>query len=185
MRFVKRPARELALAGTASLIRFLRERRAVAAIEFALLAAPFLALLVAILEVGLVFVAQQVLQTATTQASRLILTGQAQTQNLSAAQFQQAVCNAATSLFSCPGIYVNVEKFSSFSSATMANPVQNGSFNGGSMQYNPGGPGDIVVVQVFYQWSVYTAPLNFNLSNVSGGYDLLVGTAAFRNEPYQ
>src|ERR1700730_5541437 len=55
--------------------RFLHENRAVAAVEFALVAAPFLALLIAILEVGLVFVAQQVLQTATTQASRLILTG--------------------------------------------------------------------------------------------------------------
>jgi Flp pilus assembly protein TadG len=172
------------LSGTGVIARFLRESRAVAAVEFGLIAAPFIALLLAILEVGLVFVAQQVLQTATTQASRLILTGQAQSQNMSAAQFQQAVCNQATSLFSCAGIYVNVQKYSSFSSVSMSNYVSNGNFNNGAMQYTPGGPGDIVVVQVFYKWPVYTGPLNFNLSNVNGGYDLLIGTAAFRTEPY-
>src|ERR1700733_13626626 len=58
-------------------------------VEFALVATPFFALLVAILETALVFMAQQVLQTATTQSARLIMTGQAQTQNMSATQFQQ------------------------------------------------------------------------------------------------
>jgi Flp pilus assembly protein TadG len=168
----------------AKFAKFLADAKAVAAVEFGLIAAPFIALLVAILEVGLVFLAQQVLQTATSQAGRLIMTGQAQNANLTAAQFQTDVCNFATSLFSCPGIYVNVQKFANFSGVSMTNPLSGGNFSSAGLQYTPGGPGDIVVVQVFYQWPVYTAPLNFNLSNVSGGYALLVGTAAFRVEPY-
>jgi Flp pilus assembly protein TadG len=164
--------------------RFVRATRGATAVEFGLIAVPFIALLIAILQVGVVLVAQQVLQTATNKAARLIMTGQVQGQNMTAAQFQQQLCTDATSLFSCSGIYVNVQTFSSFSTVTFAYPVQNGKFNGSAMQWNPGGPGDIVVAQAFYQWPVVLAPLGFNLANLSGNQLLLVGTSAFRNEPY-
>jgi len=163
---------------------FVRATRGATAVEFGLVAVPLIALLVAILQVGVVLVAQQVLQTATSKAARLIMTGQVQGQNMTSAQFQQQLCAQATSLFSCSGIYVNVQTFSSFTSATLANPVQNGKFNGSAMQWSPGGPGDIVVAQAFYQWPVVLAPLGFNLANLSGNQLLLVGTSAFRNEPY-
>lgn len=176
------PARQYRLLGAVK--SFVRSRKAATAVEFAMIAAPFVALLIAILEVGLVFFAQQVLQTATNKASRLIMTGQAQNGNYTATQFQTAVCNDATALFSCSGIYVNVQTFSSFSNITMQNPIHNGTFNPGGLGYNPGGPGDIVVAQTFYQWPVFIAPLAFNLANLNGGKLLLVGTAAFRNEPY-
>ncbi len=88
-------------------------------------------------------------------------------------------------MFNCGQIYVNVQTFSSFGSVSMLNPVSNGSFQAGQMNYNTGNPGDIVVVQVFYQWAVFPAPLGFNLSNLGGNLRLLVGTAAFRNEPYR
>jgi Flp pilus assembly protein TadG len=163
--------------------RFLLSEHGATAVEFALIAPLFLALLLAIFETAIVLLMQQVLQTATTTASRQILTGQAQSQGTTAAQFKQLVCNSATSLFNCGNMYVNVQTFASFSSATMLNPVQNGTFNSGSMSYNIGSPGSIEVVQVFYQWPVYLGPLGFNLSNMNGNIHLLVATAAFRNEP--
>lgn len=166
------------------LLEFARDRRGATVVEFALVAAPFIALLIAILETCLVFFAQEVLQTATTQASRLVMTGQAQSQNLTASQYQQKVCNYASLVFTCSGIYVNVQTFSSFSSMTQLNPLQSGSFNSSTMNYSMGGPGDIVLVQVFYQWPIILGPLGFTLSNMSGNYRLLVGTAVFRNEPY-
>jgi Flp pilus assembly protein TadG len=171
------PARRL-------LRRFLRNRQGATAVEFALVALPFFALLYAILETGLVFFAQEVLQTAVSSSARLIMTGQAQTQNLSAAQFQQNVCTQASSLFTCANIYVNVQKFSSFTSVSMLNPLSNGNFQSGSMNYNTGGPGDIIMVQAFYQWPVFLGPLGFNLTNMNGNYRLLQATAVFRNEPY-
>ena len=154
-----------------------------AAVEFALIAPAFLALLLAIFEVAVVLLMQQALQTATTKSARLILTGQAQSQNTTAAQFKQQVCNNGTSLFNCSNLYVNVQSFSSFSSVAMLNPVQNGTFNAASMSYSLGSPGSIEVVQVFYEWPVYLGPLGFNLSNMNGSIHLLVATAAFRNEP--
>ena len=53
------------------------------------------------------------------------------------------------------------------------------------MGYTPGGPGDIVVVTLYYQWPIYVSLLSNNLSNLSGNNRLLVATAVFRNEPYQ
>ena len=50
--------------------------------------------------------------------------------------------------------------------------------------YNTGNPGDIVVVQVMYQWPVVLGPLSFTLANLSNGNRLLVSTAVFKNEPY-
>jgi Flp pilus assembly protein TadG len=132
----------------------------------------------------LVFLAQQVLQTATTEGARLVMTGQAQTQKLTAAQFQQDVCGFASALFTCSNIYVNVQTFTSFSGMTQTSPLQNGQFQSADMNFGTGGPGDVVLMQVFYQWPIVLGPLGFNLSNMSGNNRLLVGTAVFRNEPY-
>jgi len=163
---------------------FPRANHAATAVEFAMVAAPFIALLVAILETALVMMAQSVLQEATTQASRLIMTGQAQTGNMSATQFKQTVCNAAAAMFSCGGILVNVQTFNSFSNVALTKPVTGGKLDSAKTGYSAGGPGDIEVVQVFYAWPVFLAPLGFNLGNLSGNKMLLIGTAAFRNEPY-
>jgi Flp pilus assembly protein TadG len=157
-----------------------------AAIEFGLVAAPFLALVFAIMETAVVFFAGQALETAVATSSRLILTGQAQTAGWSAADFKNQVCAQIYGLFNCQsGVYVNVNTFSSFSNVSMVNPVNaQGNFQN-NFSYNPGGPGDIVVVQLFYQYPVYVSLLGFNLSNVNGGYRLLAASAAFRNEKYQ
>jgi Flp pilus assembly protein TadG len=181
---IKRVGTEDVSSPSAQPHEFLQAEDGVTAVEFALVAAPFFALLFAILETSLAFFAQQVLQTATTESARLIMTGTAQTNGMTAAQFQQAVCNNAVALFSCGGVYVNVQKFNSFGSATQLNPLVAGNFNPALMNYTPGGPGDIVVVQVFYVWPVDPAPLGFSLSNMNGNNHLLVGTAVFRNEPY-
>jgi Flp pilus assembly protein TadG len=166
-----------------SLRPLLCNKNGATAVEFALVAVPFFALLYAIFETALVFFSQQVLQTATTQASRLIMTGQAQAQNMTAAQFQQQVCTNASSMFNCAKMYVNIQTFSSFSSVSQLNPVQNGSFSSSSLSYSLGTPGDIELVQVFYEWPVFTGPLGFNLSTMNGNIHLLVATTAFRNEP--
>ncbi len=165
--------------------RFARQQKGTAAVEFGLVAAPFLALIFAIMETAVVFFASQALETAVADSARLILTGQAQTQSYTQSQFKNAVCAKIYGLFDCQnGVYVDVNTFSSFSNVTMNNPVDaNGNFVN-NFSYRPGGPGDIVVVRLFYQWPVYVSLLGFNLQNMSGGKRLLAATAAFRNEPY-
>jgi Flp pilus assembly protein TadG len=165
--------------------RFVRHNRASTTVEFGLVAAPFVALVFAIIQTATVFFAGQALETAAATASRLIMTGQAQTQGWSAAQFKTQVCNVITGLFSCQsGVYVDVETYASFASASLSMPISNGVFQTASLGYNPGGPGNIVVVRLYYKYPVYMNLLGFNLSDLNGGYDLLAATAVFKNEPY-
>jgi Flp pilus assembly protein TadG len=171
--------------GMALLRRFIRHRKATTSIEFGLLAAPFLALSFATLQTAIIFFAGQSLETAAATSSRLIMTGQAQTQGWSASDFKTQVCNTITGIFNCQnGVYVDVETYSTFAEANLSSPVTNGNFSTSAMGYNTGGPGDIVVVRLYYQYPVFVKLLGFNLSNLNGGYDLLAATAIFKNEPY-
>jgi Flp pilus assembly protein TadG len=169
--------------------RFIRQQDGAAAIEFALVALPFLALTFAILETALVFFAGQTLEAAAADSGRLIMTGQAQTGSFDQAAFKTAVCDRIYGLFDCKNnMYVDVRTYSSFaSSATAVNtsPIQNGKFDSTKVAYNPGGPGDIVVVTLYYEWPIYVTLLGNKLDNLNGGERLLVATSVFKNEPYQ
>ena len=166
--------------------RFARRQDGSAAVEFALVATPFLALTFAILETAFVFFASQTLEAATADASRLIMTGQAQSAGYTAADFKNQVCARIQGLFDCQnGITVNVQTYSSFSAVNTALPISNGQFNTANMGYNPGtNPGDITVVQLYYQWPIYVSLLSNNLSN-EGSNRLLAAAAVFRVEPYK
>jgi Flp pilus assembly protein TadG len=170
---------------SALLRRFIRHSRATTSVEFGLLAAPFVALSFATLQTAIIFFAGQALETAAATSARLILTGQAQIQGWSAAQFKQQVCDNITGLFNCQnGVYIDVENYASFADANLSSPITNGNLNTSAMNYNPGGPGDIVVVRLYYQYPVYMNLLGFSLSDLNGGFNLLAATAIFKNEPY-
>lgn len=163
------------------------------ALEFALVAAPFLALLVALFETALVFFAGRVLDEVTEEASRYILTGQAQQANMTQSQFANYVCTSAdtatlvSALFNCNNLMVNVQNYTDFASASTAAPSLTFNTNGAvtnTWNFSPGSPGSIVVVQLMYQWPIILGPLGFNLSNLSNGNRLLVSTAVFKSEPY-
>jgi len=167
---------------------FIRNENGATAVEFALIAAPFIALLVGIIQTFLVFFAGQHLQTIVTQTSRLILTGQAQDQGLSQSAFAQKLCANVVVLFTCGNIMIDVQAYSSFSAANTGAPTL--TYNGSGQvtntwQYNPGSPGQIVVVRAMYQWPVFFGPLGFNLSNLSNGDRLIMASAVFKNEPYK
>jgi Flp pilus assembly protein TadG len=173
--------------------RFALCRKGATAIEFALVAAPFLALLVAMFETALVFFAGRVLDEVTEEASRYILTGQAQQSNMTQAQFLNYVCTGSSTaalvsaLFNCNNLMVNIQNYSDFASANATSPTLTFNANGtvsNTWNYSPGTPGSIVVVQVMYQWPIILGPLNFNLSNLANGNRLLVSTAVFKTEPY-
>jgi len=165
--------------------RFISQRKASTTVEFGLLAAPFVALIFAILQTAILFFADQSLETAAATAARLILTGQAQTQGWDAAQFKSQVCNVITGVFNCnSGVYVDVETYSTFAAANLGMPVSGGVFQTSSLGYNPGGPGDVVVVRLYYKYPVYVDLFGFSLSTLTGGYNLLAATAVFKNEPY-
>ncbi len=173
------------LPGYATARRMFRQQDGAAAIEFGMVAAPFLALVFAIMETAIVFFAGQALETAAGDSARLIMTGQAQNAGYDQGKFKEAVCGKIYGLFNCnAGLLVDVKKYTSFASVPLAKPITNGNVDT-NLSYTPGEPGDIVVVRLMYQWPVYVSLLGLNLSDVSGGKRLLMSTIAFRNEPYK
>jgi Flp pilus assembly protein TadG len=165
---------------------FIRSSSGSAAVEFGLVAAPFLVLLIAILETALVFFAGRVLDETTEQASRYILTGQAQLSNMTQAQFANYVCQHTFALFNCNNFMINVQTYNSFATANTAAPVLTFNAQGqvnNQWNYSPGNPGDIVVVQVMYEWPVIGL-LGFSIANIGSNQRLLVSTAVFKNEPF-
>lgn len=168
------------------LYRFVRKNDGAAAVEFAMVAAPFLALVFAILETAIIFFAGQVLETAAADSARLIMTGQAQKGGLSQSQFKQEVCNRIFGLFDCAnGIKVDVRTYSSFSGASLSKPIDANGNVTFTPAFQPGTPGDIVVVRLLYEWPVYVSLLGLNLADMANSKRLIMATAAFRNEPYQ
>lgn len=166
--------------------RFGRNSRASAAVEFALVAPVFFALLFAIVETALMFFAGQVLETVAQDAARQILTGQTQAKGYTSAQFTtNVVCAQPQPLFNCSSIGIDVESDpSQFSNLTIANPVTNGSYDPSKLKFDPGVSCSVVTVTLFYQWPLFVTRLGYNISNLNGNVRLLSATAAFRNEPY-
>ncbi len=162
--------------------RFARQEDGAAAVEFGMVALPFLALTFAIAETALVFFAGQTLETAVSDSARKIMTGQADGWDKEA--FKKEVCNHIFGLFDCNSIQVNVKAYSSFSNADLARPVDE---NGNVVEsFQAGNPGDVVVARLMYEWPVMIPLLGPGLSDTPKGKKrLIIATAAFRNEPYK
>ena len=180
--------------------QFNKDDRGATALEFAFVGGPFLFLLLATFETGLVYVTENSLQKATTTASRLIRTGQVQS-GISKSGFKNELCKAAPSYIDCEKIIVNVETRTDFANA--ANRTQAGDGTGNlrsdlqtAPAWQPGNSGDIVVVEAFYEWQLFTPGINklldlhgttvrpAFLANHGDKKRLITGVAVFRNEPF-
>ena len=176
--------------GRKILRRFRKDQDGVAAVEFALVALPFFALLFAILETALAFWTTQALETAVANASRQIYTGEFQKNSKNAGQsastlaanFKTAVCDNITALFDCSTLKIDVRTFNSFPDAAVPSPVKNGQFDSSDFGYQPPSPNQIVVVRAAMEYPV-VMPLT-KLSNLKNGKQLIMASAAFRTEPY-
>ena len=165
-----------------------RDRSGATIIEFALVAAPFIALILATLQTSLVFFAQQSLETAAEETARDLVTGKAQQSNWVLQDFQQDACSHLYSFMKCPNLMVDVQRADSLAAIDTSTPTitykKDGSIDQSKWQFNPGQPGDIVVMRMMYVLPVISGPLGFNLSNMQGSRRLLVATSVFRSEPY-
>lgn len=171
---------------TRSVRRFGREENAATAVEFGLIALPFIGLLMAIIETALLFLAGQNLESAVDITARLIRTGQAQDQGLTGDTFKAQVCSEAIVLPSCTdSLHIDVRTYTSFTSMTITDPVDaNGNVDYSSFVYNAGHGGDIVMVRAYYEWPTFSRMLGLNFSNLTNGNHLLAAVAAFKNEPF-
>lgn len=164
---------------------FRKDRSGVTAVEFAIIAAPFLALLFSIMEVGLVFFGNLQLENAAEEAARLIRTGQAQEKGFSKEDFKNEICSRVVGLFDCKaGLKVEVKTYNSFGGINPESPIDGDGNVKNDFTFDMGDAEDIVLVRVFYEWDFTAKIPGVGLANMDNGNRLLQAATTFRNEPF-
>lgn len=152
--------------------RLMRDTRAAAAIEFAILGSTFILLVCMTLELGLVLFTQSVMDNALRDAARLIRTNQAN----SSSTFVSAVCSEIGTVLvaSCSSnLQYYVASASSFSSLTAKTSTLPDTYAAGSSASD-------MLAQIAYKRNTIIPWAAKFLGNT----DLLISTVAFQNEPY-
>lgn len=170
---------------TGLLQRFSSGRSGATAVEFAMIAAPFFFLLFAMIEIAAVFFTGTVLENAVLEAARQIRTGQAQSGGMSQAGFRQEICDRIGVVGACDRLEIDVKVFEDFDDVDQSSPVdEGGEMDTSDFGWDPGEAGDIVLVRVFYRWSLMTPNFGGALSNMKDNQRLISAATVFRNEPF-
>ena len=167
--------------------RFSRENKGSVAIEFGVMAIPFVALIFAILETCLSFATQQLLANASDRISRDVRTGRLQAAQLSGNQLHNLICDriALMTPSGCPDLLVDLNTYATFAAVPKKIPWRaDGDIDSSRFTINPGGASTINQLRVFYKWPVMTDFLRSYMSNLPGGKTLLLAGATWRNEPF-
>ncbi len=177
---------------------FLRQFRedlgGVVAVETGLLALPLLMLITGVIVIGFMAYCHAVLDYATQRASRNIMIGIPQTQNMDVGTFStQLLCpSLPNALFDCSKVTVNLDivpetaqptRWGNYvkpdQSGLLARPLGNGLNN-----FCLGAGNSYQILQVLYPLPVYLS-LFSSAPNVSNNQYVIMSTAAFKNEPFQ
>lgn len=175
-----------------SLARLLASEDGTAAVEFGLVALPFLLFVVAIVGYGLYFFTESSLEYGVEAASRKIRTGQVNSagtarpdHQMTSAEFKRSVCAAAGTLIDCNKLRVHVQSRNSWSGISApACAKSNGDLSDSAGQDNDpvsqasGGASQIVMVTVCYKFDPATTFSFLMLPSI------LQAATAFKSEPY-
>ena len=170
--------------------RFRRSRSASSAVEFALIAPMFFAMLFALFETALIFFAGQVLENGVQDSGRKIYTD-GRDAYVDAAAFKADLCKRTSELFTCDGISVDARTYPAGTAIPTAVPYDSAGQANSALSWNvpaANAPSpSTVVIRAFYQWPLVVTQLGYNIANVnrnmSDSKRLMVATAAFRVEP--
>ena len=183
-----------------------RDRRGSTAVEFALVATPFFFLIFAVIEIGLVFVANVCLANATLSISRQIrvgkitASGKAMTTStgsqLNLTDFKKAICSnipLVPNPTCLSQLQVDLRTSSKFGGQSSPNTGTSTAFNSTSFCFYSGSPGDIVFLRAYFLWDISTPVLLSPLGQVksmttpsgssTGNFYVLNSSEVFRNEP--
>ncbi|MDE2444703.1 MAG: pilus assembly protein [Alphaproteobacteria bacterium] len=170
--------------------RFKSSEKGATAIEFAMVAFPFFALMGVIIETGAMMFTEYGLQAAVQEAARTARTGSAQGANKSAADFKTLICKNASIGASCTSnLVVYANSYTSWAqlASNMPSFISIGvkdDGTAGASAYKLGAPVCPSSLVATYDWT-FTMPLMNYLGNIKGNTARrLVGFAMFQTEPY-
>lgn len=168
-----------------SLLNWARNSDGTTAIEFALLAIPYLFLTLGIIELALMYASATMLEGASHNAARLVRTGQVQQASADPqAMFTDALCASTTLLVRCEDIQVEVQTLDSFSDfdTLQAQYSDDGDFIPSG--FDAGGSSDRVLIRTAYRYQMMT-PLVGTLLSGADGATLFMTTIVLQTEPYE
>lgn len=165
------------------------------AIEFALIAPVFFLLCFAILETGMMFLANVTLENAVKESGRVIRTGQAAARQMTQQQFRDDLCIRIDFMLSCDAaeLLIDVRAFSNFGGSSFPPPLDaQGNLNPNLNNFQPGassqnqGQNSTILVRAFYKWPLFTPMFGRYLENMGSGSGirLISSSVAFKNEPF-
>jgi Flp pilus assembly protein TadG len=169
------------------LLTYRRCEGASAAIEFAAVVPMVIAIVLATLQIAVIYTAQSFLEAGTEAAARSVLTNQAY--SLTQAQFNTQVCSYLSSFMDCSKLVVQLQPINCTSSQTTAQcitsltpqPDSTGNYTQPTT-FNPGAPSTKMALVVLYPWPVVGGPLGLNFGSGSWNYHLLSATQVFQIE---
>ncbi|NIJ16458.1 TadE/TadG family type IV pilus assembly protein [Sphingobium vermicomposti] len=167
------------------LTQLAQDVRGAAIIEFAFVAAPLIALILAVFQTSISLFTQQTLETAAEKVGRVVMTGQASSANMTATQFKNLTCSKLPSFMPCSSVMIDVNAFTSISSISTSKPnitYDNSGNVSNSWKFDLGDQGDIVIMRIMYLSPSAYGPLGFTLANQPNGKRLMVSTLVFKNE---
>jgi Flp pilus assembly protein TadG len=170
--------------------RIIKSESGATAVEFSLVAFPFLMIMGCICETGIMLFSEYAIQAGVQDAAREIRTGQAQTAGLSAAAFKTKICETAGIVFDCEGkltVYVKPAATFALLQTTLPSYLNVGSKPDGTpnpTSYDCGLASQAAGVVATYDWK-FTMPFMQFLGNINGNAARrLYGLAIFENEPF-
>ena len=190
------------------LLRLGRDREGAAALEFALLAVPFMLMIFAIFETFLAFAGEQLMANAVETMARKLRTGeitfgQGKPTDVTEAEFRQMFCDeieifgmcSATEATAPEKLYLDVRQFASFADMPRGVPKIStdiySDLDTSDFAFSPGGPESKNMLRAYYRWQIMTDLMRPYITNIRPADKpmptdfLIVQTAAFVNEDYE
>lgn len=169
------------------LTRWFDDRRGATAIEFALVAVPFVMIVLAIIEISMMYAAHSIMLGATQDAVRAVRTGQVQAisdPDEADKFFREQLCkHIPIRLVDCNSIQFHVEVLESFATAAPSVVVdEDGNIEGGT---DYGEEEDVLMVTVLYYHPMFSPMMAAFFADSPNNTRLLTGTFVFQTEPYK
>ena len=165
--------------------RYIDRRDGTTAIEFSLLAVPFMLTCISLIELSLYFASASMLESAAQSSARLIKTGQLQqTTGDPLTEFLDEVCNQAGFLMDCSKFQYQVIKMNDFNSDTTPTLDSDGNMTPpDQFEVNSMTAGCVGLVRITYPFQFIT-PFFSSVWGEYGGTRIIMSTVAFQVEPY-
>ena len=173
--------------------RLARNEDGSAAVEFALVAMPFLLFVLGLLGMGLYFLASTSLEYGVEAAARKLRTGEAEKGNMTVDAFRELVCTAAGSYIDCGKVSTIVQHATTWSGITpqgctddSGNRVGSTGSTGELINKYSGSSNEVVLVTVCYEWDLAQRFkfLKLGSSGDGSGAAIIQAATAFKSEPY-